>query len=195
MSIDVQEACKAIRDMAPIIYPDEDYLTIVAAEERFAESEARRKKEIEGAHANLKALSKILEAARLSSTRPTTVPSEKAHSATLNELDGSRLSLVKAISDAEGLLASKEAELASLKDEARRLEEFDPALEHEKELDGTALRLQIYKGMGFEPVVDKNGKLTKMLVRAQSGDIHSVTFDQDRSDFDYTQLLWKTASS
>lgn len=53
-------------------------------------------------------------------------------------MDGSRLSLAKAISDAEGLLASKEAELASLKEEARRLEEYDPALEHEKELDGSA---------------------------------------------------------
>jgi hypothetical protein len=27
------------------------------------------------------------------------------------------------------------------------------------------LRLQIYKGMGFEPVADKEGRLSKMLVR------------------------------
>lgn len=45
---------KAIRDMLPIIDPEEDYLTIVAAEEKIASTEARRKKELEEAHANLK---------------------------------------------------------------------------------------------------------------------------------------------
>ncbi|KAJ7582830.1 hypothetical protein C8J56DRAFT_955838 [Mycena floridula] len=195
MSIDVQEACKAIRDMAPIINPDEDYLTIVAAEEKIGESDARKRKEIEEAHANLKALTKLLEAARKSSTRPTTVPSEKAHTATLNELDGSKLSISKAISDAEGVFASKEAELAALKDEVRRFEQFDPAQEHEKDLDGNPLRLQIYKGMGFESVMDKNGNVIKMLVRAQSGDVHSVSFDGSCSDFEYTGRLWETASS
>lgn len=141
--------------MAPIIDPEEDYLTIVAAEERIAASEAKRRKEMDEAHANLKgvfhrltsrpsshfrllALSKVLEAARISSTRPASVPSAKSHATALNELDGSRLSLAKSISDAEGLVASKEAELTALKEEARRLEEYDPAAEHEKELDGTA---------------------------------------------------------
>lgn len=65
------------------------------------------------------------------------MPSAQAHATALNELDGTRLSLAKAISDAEGLAASKEAELARLKEEARQLEEYDPALEHERELDGT----------------------------------------------------------
>lgn len=83
------------------------------------------------------AASKILEAARISSSRPGSVPSEKAHLATLNELDGSKLSLAKAISDTESMLGGKEAELAALKDEARRLETYDPASEHEKELDGS----------------------------------------------------------
>jgi len=84
------------------------------------------------------ALSKLLEAARISSTRPGSVPSEHAHLSNLNELDSSRLSLAKAISDAETMLGSKEAELAALKDEVRRLETYDPALEHEKDLDSSA---------------------------------------------------------
>ncbi|TFK42939.1 hypothetical protein BDQ12DRAFT_644890 [Crucibulum laeve] len=195
MSIDVQEAIKAIRDMLPIIDPEEDYLTIVAAEERIATTEGKRKKELEEAHANLKALSRVLEAARTSSTRPASVPSVSAHATTLNELDSSRLSLAKAISDAEGLVASKESELAALKEEARRLEEYDPAVEHEKELDGTALRLQIYKGMGFEPVLDKKDRLVKMLVRGESGDIHTVDFTTGKSDTEYTKLLWTLANS
>jgi kinetochore protein Spc24 len=35
-------------------------------------------------------------------------------------------------------LASKEAELAKLREDARVLEECDPAVEHERELNGTA---------------------------------------------------------
>jgi kinetochore protein Spc24 len=81
-----------------------------------------------------------LDAARASSTRPPTVPTPAQHVATLNELDATRLSLAKAINDAESSLASRdsEAELAKLKEEARALNEYDPAVEHERELNGTA---------------------------------------------------------
>ena len=79
-----------------------------------------------------------MEAARISSKRPGTIPSAEAQAASLNELDSSRISLAKSISDMEGLIASREAELALLKEEARKLEDYDPAVEHEKELDGTA---------------------------------------------------------
>lgn len=81
---------------------------------------------------------KQLEASRISSKRPASVPSEQAHAKALNELDRMNLDLVKSISDTESLVASQEAELARLKDETRRLEEYDPALEHQKELDGSA---------------------------------------------------------
>lgn len=127
------------------------------------------------------ALTRVLEAARASSTRPASVPSEQAHVAMINQLDSSRMALFKEISEKEALLASKESELSALKDEARRLEVYDPAAEHEKELDGTMyvylylthhqglihlrLRLALYKSLGFEPILDKHGKLQKMLVR------------------------------
>jgi kinetochore protein Spc24 len=42
--------------MRPIIDPEEDYLTIVAVEQTVTASEAKRKKEVEEAHANLKGL-------------------------------------------------------------------------------------------------------------------------------------------
>ena len=54
----------------------------------------------------------------------------------MNDLDATRLSLAKAINDAEGALAGKEAELARLKKETRALETSDPAADHD--LDGTA---------------------------------------------------------
>jgi hypothetical protein len=100
----------------------------------------------------------------------------------MNDLEGTDLSLMKSIQEAEALVASREGELAALKEEARQLEDYDPATEHERELDGAAyesilgpsscrltvsrLRLSIYKQLGFQPVLDKHGDLVKMLVRA-----------------------------
>ncbi|KAJ7694196.1 hypothetical protein B0H17DRAFT_1058147 [Mycena rosella] len=195
MSISIQEAMEALRDVKAVVVPDDDYLTLVAVEETIAAADAKRRKELDELHSNLKALSKILDSARLSATRPSSVPSAETHTSTLNELDISSLSLAKSIKEAEGVVASKEGELTALKEEARRLEDYDPAAEHEKELDGTVLRLQIYKGLGFEPVLDKHGNVAKMLVRAQSGDVHVVDFNDGRTEFEYTQLLWKLACS
>ncbi|KAJ7470590.1 hypothetical protein FB451DRAFT_1254200 [Mycena latifolia] len=195
MAISIQEAMEALKGVKAVVVPDDDYLTLVAAEETIAAAETRRRKELDELHSNLKALSKILESARVSSMRPPSVPSAEAHTSTLNELDISSLSLAKSIKEAEGVVASKEGELTALKEEARRQEDYDPAAEHEKELDGTVLRLQIYKALGFEPVLDKHGTLAKMLVRAQSGDIHVVDFNDGKTDFEYTQLLWKLARS
>ena len=78
----------------------------------------------------------MLEAARLSATRPSTIPSAEEHIADVNDLDATRLSLAKAINDAEGAHAGKEAELSRLMEERRSLESSDPAAEHE--LDATA---------------------------------------------------------
>ncbi|KAG2158455.1 uncharacterized protein EDB93DRAFT_1077261 [Suillus bovinus] len=191
----LQECIKLIREMTSIIDPADDYLTITAAEEQMKINYARGKKENEEAYADLKALSRVLDAAKKSSMRPPNVPSLEKHASNLNELDGSRLSLAKAIRDAEGSLASKEAELAALKEQARSLEESDPAKDHQAQLDGSALRLKIYRGLGFEPVVDKDGRVTKMLVRGESNDIYSFPSDESKSDFDDAAQLWKLASS
>ncbi|KAH8107192.1 hypothetical protein BXZ70DRAFT_282286 [Cristinia sonorae] len=193
MAIDINETIQALRDMIPILDPEDDYLTIAAAEERMSTTKTGRKKELKEADTKLQALVAVLDAARKSSTRPDGVPSAQQHAATLNDLDGSRISLAKAINDAEAALASKEAELARLKEETRILEDSDPAAEHE--LDATALRLAMYKGLGFESVVDKDGRVIKMLVRAQTGDVHCVDFKDNKSAYEYSHNLWKLASS
>lgn len=72
----------------------------------------------------------------MSSTRPRGIPSAEEHAALLNDLDATKLSLAKGINDAEGKLASKEAELARLKEELIALKTSDPEQEHD--LDSTA---------------------------------------------------------
>lgn len=144
---------KAIKESVQIMDPDEEYITIASAEEQMSMTEAARKKEIDEARAKMKGkfthlyiprgplnafsvLIKTLEAARISSTRPASVPSAEAHTNTLNKLEDARLSLAKAINEMESSLASKESEKARLREALHELEESDPATEHE--LDGTA---------------------------------------------------------
>jgi kinetochore protein Spc24, fungi type len=81
-------------------------------------------------------LARILEAAQHSARRPDSVPSRQKHAALLEDLDVKKVSLGKAINEAESSLASKEAELARLKEELQAREEEDPAAEHE--LNATA---------------------------------------------------------
>lgn len=173
--------------------PEEDYMTIAEAEELMAKTEATRKKELDDAHAKLRALARILDAARVSATRPSSVPSANQHTAILNDLDANRIQLAKAINDSESALASKEAELARLKQETGELEQSDPAAEHD--LDASALRLALYKGLGFEPIMDSDGRMAKMLIRAQHGDVYCVSFDGNKNYYEYAQELWKLASS
>ncbi|KAF5391328.1 hypothetical protein D9757_002061 [Collybiopsis confluens] len=188
---DLEVAIKTIQEMATIMDPEHDYLTIVGADSKIKASRLEREKEIEKAHANLKALAKSLEAAKQSATRPKSVPSVEAHAAAVNELDNSKLSLAKSIGDAENTLASQETELASLKEECQRLERYDPATEHEKDLDGTTLRLKIYRGLGFDMALDDRGKPMAVLVRSQSGDVHPVSVNGSLQ----VPLLWKLAAS
>jgi len=179
--------------MIPIIDPEEDYLTIAAAEEQMSITEGGRRKEIEEAQSRVRSLARVLDAARVSSTRPSTLPSAEQHGAMMNELDETRLSLIKAINDAEGALAGKEAELARVREELRNLKESDPSAEHV--LDATALRLAMYKGLGFEPIMGQDGRIAKMLIRSISGDVHCVIFDNTKTNKEYADLLWKLASS
>ncbi|KAI0826215.1 hypothetical protein BC629DRAFT_1587052 [Irpex lacteus] len=159
MSIDIRETIAAIRGAAEVIDAGEDFLTVAAAEELMSNTRAAsaRQKEIDELRAK--------ERAQHSARRPDSVPSQRKHAALLEELD------------------NKKAELARLKEELHELEEEAPvAAEHE--LDATALGLQIYKRLGFESVMDRTGKMKKMLIRAQSGDIHYLTFnDSQKSSY------------
>lgn len=192
-SRDLRECIKLIKEMTAIIDPADDYLTITAAEEQMKINYAKAKRENDEAYSNLKALSRVLEAARKSSARPPDVATPEQHAARLNELDTTRISLAKALRDAENSLASKEAELAALKEGARALEESDPAQTHQHEIDGTTIRLQIFRGMGFDLVLDSGGAASTMFIRAESGDVHTLT--PCSSDYHSVEQAWKLASS
>ncbi|KAJ8078580.1 hypothetical protein PM082_012863 [Marasmius tenuissimus] len=171
-SPEVEAIRGVIKQMIEMIDPDEDFMTIATAEEKLRASETKRQKEIQDAHATSRLFRKSWRLLEFL-------------------LRGQR----KSISDAEEQVASQEAELASLKEEARKLDEYDPASEHERDLDGTALRLTLYKGLGFVPLVEKDGMVKKMLISSQSGDIHTYNLNEAKSPLNCTRQLWKLAAS
>ncbi|KIJ44143.1 hypothetical protein M422DRAFT_47619 [Sphaerobolus stellatus SS14] len=175
-----------------IIDPEQDYVMITEAEEFMKSKAAVRLKATEESRAQISSLNREVQKAKLSATRPPGVPNEKEHIAMMNELEDQRLQFGKMINDGEGLLASKEAELMRLREEERALEDKDVASDHD--LDSTALRLQICRSLGFEPVM-KDGNVVKILVRSESNEVHTVSFKDGKSEQDHTQLLWELASS
>ncbi|KAI0290452.1 hypothetical protein BC826DRAFT_913141 [Russula brevipes] len=182
-----------IRNITDLVEPDDDCRTITAVHDQIDKETTERRRELEKAHANLKALARVLDAARTSATRPPSIPSAERHAENLDHLDATRISLAKALNDADGAIASKQAELTRLKEELRQLEECDPAAEHE--LDGTPLRLQLYRGLGVEPVLDDDGELDRILVESPSHDIHVVKFGKGIPDEDLVEQVWKLSSS
>ena len=139
--------------MRELMDPEDDFLTIVTADEQMRSRDSVRRKELEQAREDLRgeyqcgcspglfsrhaflALTRIRDAARASATRLPSVPSEEEHGKILDDLDTEQVTLAKYTQDAESALANKRAELTRLKEEARALEEQDPASEHE--MDGT----------------------------------------------------------
>ncbi|KAI0303426.1 hypothetical protein B0F90DRAFT_1816235 [Multifurca ochricompacta] len=194
MALDsLHEVIDNIHSITDLVEPEDDLRTIIAVHDQIDKEAAERKKELENAHANLKTLARVLDAARTSSTRPPSVPSAERHAEKLNNLDAARLSLAKALNDAESAVASQQAELSRLKEELHQLEESEPAAEHE--LDGTPLRLQIYRGLGIEPILDEAGNLDRVLVESASHDMHVVKFGSGISDGDLAEQIWKLSLS
>ncbi|KAH8833543.1 hypothetical protein DL96DRAFT_1675973 [Flagelloscypha sp. PMI_526] len=192
-AIPISEATGVIRDMIVLMSPEPDYQSIAGADDAFHAREQQIKKDADETLAVLKTLSASLAAARKSSQRPDSA-SAQDHEDTLQDLDETRTSLMKAISDADSALGSKEHELSKLKEESRQLESYDPAAEHEKMLDSTPLRLQLYKKIGFEPMVDKDGN-QKFLIRTLSGDIRVAELYEDESRCELATRLFTLAEA
>jgi kinetochore protein Spc24, fungi type len=75
-------------------------------------------------HFNLfrKAASRLLEQAKMSASRPRTVPSEVQHAKILQDLEKQQLSLGKATNETQDMLRDKEAQVVRMRAEERELE-------------------------------------------------------------------------
>lgn len=52
--VDLAYTREALRDVKAVVVPDDDYLTLVAAEDTIAAADSKRKKELDDLHTNLK---------------------------------------------------------------------------------------------------------------------------------------------
>ena len=92
-------------------------------------------------HSIPSALSRQLEQAKISGAQSANAITEQEHPGLINELEDTGMGLGKVINHGEGLLASKEAELLSLREQERALEDKEVALDHN--LDSTTWVLSI----------------------------------------------------
>lgn len=183
-----------LRDMTALMDGSEDCVTIEVTESLSTEKEERRRNELEDASSKYKAQAKLLEQARKSCTRPASFPTPEAHAAAMNELDDARLNLQKAASDLEDKHMAAQASLAVWRKKLASLNDLDVVSEHLQRVDSSALRLEIYHGLGFKPILDEEGRPSKILIRAHSGaDIYSVAIESE--DISYANKLWSLAGS
>jgi len=169
--------------------PSDDFITFTEAEEAMKRTAAQRDKEAEHVREQFRAMSRLLEAARMSASRPRTVPSEAQHAKLLQDLEEQQVSLGKATNESQDTLRDKEAQVVRMRGEERDLEVREEAEDHD--LDSSALRLQLTRGLGFEFVPGSNTDRSKVLATTESGDIHCVEMDGSQSEFDTAQQLWK----
>ncbi|KZS98961.1 hypothetical protein SISNIDRAFT_6029 [Sistotremastrum niveocremeum HHB9708] len=158
------EPIAVMAEVAANLDPSIDFITVTDAEDLMKQRSSEREQVADDIRNKLRALSRQLELARESATRPHTLPSEIEHATAIQDMDQNQISLGKAINEAQDLLRHKEAELVRLRAEEQDLEERDEAAAHD--LDSTALRLEIIRGLGFEPILGKGGEVAKVLVRA-----------------------------
>ncbi|KAF9653035.1 hypothetical protein BDM02DRAFT_3265692 [Thelephora ganbajun] len=187
--VDLHDAVQTLQTLRPVIVPDDDFMAVEALQQQIADTQVTRTKDLESINDKLKGLLRALEAAKISCSRPTSVPSASGHEKTINEHDSNRRSHLKAIDNAEGILTAKESELGALKEKLRGLETKDVAKEVAGGLDSSALRLEIWRAMGFEPIVDSSGRVLKIIVRTRSGDVHCIEVKEGGRE------VWKLAVS
>ncbi|KAH7107397.1 hypothetical protein BKA62DRAFT_764802 [Auriculariales sp. MPI-PUGE-AT-0066] len=172
--------------------PTTDFDYLAQAAENVEQVEGQRLAEGEDALNNLQTLQQQLERAKTQSTRPPGALSEADHSKKMGELEAAKHALMKQITAAEDALAAREGQLKALQEKERKLQTRDIEAEHE--LDATTLKLELIRGMGFEPVWKGDGSLDKIIVRSLvSNEINVVPIDNSMTSEERTQLLWKSA--
>jgi len=173
--------------------PSDDFIAFTEAEEAIKQTTSQREKEAEEVREQFRALSRLLEAARMSASRPRTVPSEVQHAKILQDLEGQQVSLGKATNEIQDTLRDKEVQVVRMRAEERELETLEEAEKHD--LDSTALKLQLTRDLGFEVIPSKGNEPSRILVSSESGDIHCVALDKALSEFEIAQRCWELTLS
>ncbi|EJU05688.1 hypothetical protein DACRYDRAFT_113744 [Dacryopinax primogenitus] len=188
-SATVQEHIDVISQVISLVDYHADLRTVKNATERMKARQTAREREAEDSRAALRALSRQLESSRAAATRPSTVPSQAAHSESLIQADATKFQLAKSINDEEGSVAQKEAEVGRLREELVRLEAWDP--EGEWEVDSYAMRLKVMHDLGFEFVPGVEGRL---LIRSDKDrTLHSYDYDPAKSKVQNVNEIWRLA--
>jgi len=58
----------------------------------------------------------------------------------------------------------------------------------------SSLRLQIYRGLGIQPILDDRGNLDHALIESISDNLHVVKFGEGSAEEDLVERIWKLTS-
>ncbi|KZV69648.1 hypothetical protein PENSPDRAFT_608360 [Peniophora sp. CONT] len=190
--LDPDEVIQQMNELAVALNPEDDYLTIVEADEKMSARAAERKKDLDETHERLRKLASALDAQRASASRPPGVPTAEEHEEMLNAAEEDSQRASKKHIELGDVLASNQSELIRLKKELRELEAENPA--EDFELDGTALRYYMLKSLGYEPILNAKDRLEKVIVRGDSGNMYTIQHERGESDEAFQARLWGLAS-
>ncbi|VDB91453.1 unnamed protein product [Peniophora sp. CBMAI 1063] len=190
--LDPDEVIQQMNELAAALNPEDDYLTIVEADEKMSARAAARKKDLDEMHERLRKLASALDAQRASASRPPGVPTAEEHEEMLNAAEEDSQRASKKHIELGDVLAADQSELIRLKKELRELEAENPA--EDFEVDGTALRYYMLKTLGFEPMLNARDNLEKVIIRGESGNMYPAQHQRGESDEAYQARVWDLAS-
>jgi len=187
------DASALLEGAARLLDPTADIRSMTEAGEHARRVKASREQHLQKVQKDLRALSRALEEAKLASQRPPTAPSESDHIRAMEALDQARYASAKTIMENDTQIQTREADIKRLKEETTEWEKRDPMDEHE--LDSVALRGRILKEMGFDVKSDATGRVDKVIVRGESGDIRVLPISADGDRYEQAKQLWEINSS
>ncbi|TKA56266.1 hypothetical protein B0A53_01558 [Rhodotorula sp. CCFEE 5036] len=168
-----------------------DVEKVMYAEQRLKNFRLRAKERVDHARDDLRAIARDHKQAELASQRSSAHPTTQAHEAKMTGMRQARLATMKANSELEQQVYRLQGELERLQQELKDEEaEAVDALE----LDSEILRIKLYRDMGFLPVEEADGTISKIVVRSQSSrDARTVQVDDSMSDYKWSEKLWDLA--
>ncbi|GAA5830221.1 hypothetical protein JCM3766R1_002828 [Sporobolomyces carnicolor] len=171
----------------------DDVESVLIVERKTKEWRNHTKELVDHAREQLRGIALDYKSAVTQSQRSSTVPSTTDHQRTLETMFQSTVSQMKLNSELDHKVMELQGELVKLNQELK--DEEREAIQV-SELNSDVLKLKLYRDLGFTPVMNEEGKFTKMIVRsAHSQEARTVELDSSVNDFQWTNFLWSINGS
>ncbi|KAI9013157.1 Spc24 subunit of Ndc80-domain-containing protein [Gaertneriomyces semiglobifer] len=189
-----EEARSMAQDLIENLDPAHEVEQIRGIHKMMKRSADARSKQVDSIQGTLKALSRTLQTAQISTASPKYSLDLQQFSDRMIALDREKYSISRNIAEVDDSVEGLEAQLRNLQREEKELEQ-EEIEEEEKELSATCLKLQIYKELGITLQRDDTGQIKGCKVLCYpKRDIQFIDFEDKFSRFYYANFLWDLSS-